>query len=116
VPIHPNTHRLYAFRPFVFDIRQLPESFQGFELVVFVSVETIPEEFQLDEAGILPVDICWSEGKVIAYAEIHALEICEQLNDYTFTLKNISDMIADGDIEQHKKMLELARLIRMSGE
>jgi len=38
------------------------------------------------------------------------------LNDYTFTLKNISDMIADGDIEQHKKMLELARLIRMSGE
>lgn len=111
--INPLTHRLYAIRPFIFDVRQLPKSFRGFELEVIISSDTMPAEFLLDEEDILPFDLCMSEEKIIAYAEKHALDICDQLNDYTLTLKDICDMIAGGDFERHKKLCEEERVKRM---
>lgn len=112
--IHPSTHRVTIFRPFIFDVRQVPKSFHGFELETTIISETIPYEFRLDEEDIVPFDICHSEEKIIAYAEKNALDICEQLNDYSFTLKDICDMIAGGDFERHKKLCEQLRLKRMN--
>lgn len=112
--VHPLTHRLFLSRPFIFDIRQLPKSFCGFKLSYVVPVDTIPDEFRLDEEDILPFDICWSAENIIAYAEKHAPDICEQLSDYTLTLKDICDMIADGDFERHKKLCEEERVKRIS--
>jgi len=114
--IQPATHSLFFWRPFIFDERKLGKTFRGFEIKTVIIDETIPQEFRLDEEGILPFDICWSEEKIIVYAEKHALEICEQLNDYKLTLKDISDIIAGGDFEQHKKLLHEERLERLSEE
>lgn len=105
-PIHPSTHKLFAFRPFIFDTRQLPEKFRGFELEVITNYPTIPDELRLDEEGMVPSYICRSPEKLKAWATEHALEICEQLNDYTFTLIDICNMIADGDFERYKMFCE----------
>ncbi|MCG3167475.1 MAG: hypothetical protein POELPBGB_03267 [Bacteroidia bacterium] len=104
--IHPATHYISASRPFIFDIRQLPKSFRGFTIQVMVWQSAVPDEFRLDEDDIVPFEVCWSEERVLAYAEEHVLDICTQLNDYTFTLKDICDMIVGGDFERHKKQLE----------
>ncbi len=104
--IDPSTHYISASRPFIFDIRKMPKSFLGFTIQVSMWQSALPDEFRLDEEDSVPTASCWSEEHIIAYAEEHALDICTQLNDYTFTLKDICDMIAYGDFEQHKKNLE----------
>jgi hypothetical protein len=104
--VHPTSHYIFTCRPFIFDIRQLPKVFLGFQVHVIVWQSALPDEFRLDEDDTVPTESCWSEERIIAYAEEHALDICTQLNDYTFTLKDICDMIARGDFEKHKKYLE----------
>jgi hypothetical protein len=108
--IHPSTHKLYSFRPFIFDTRQLPETFREFELEITTNYETIPDELRLDEEGMVHFHVCRSPEKLKAWAEEHALEICEQLNDYTFTLQDLCNMLADGDFERYKRICKEAEL------
>ena len=119
----PATHMLVTERPFIFDIRKIPDTFHGFTLYCYIDWDTKPEEFRgpplpddwkpKDGIVLIPLDILFAPEKVMAYAEEHVLEICEQLNDYTLTLKNICDMIVCCDFEQHKKECEEKRLKRL---
>jgi hypothetical protein len=121
----PHTHELYTERSFIFDIRKIPATFHGFKLYAWVKYKTKPAEFcppeRTDEdieKGIyrfLPIDEIYPPERVIAYAEENVLDICEQLNDYTFTLKDICDMIVSGDFDEHKKECEEARVRRILG-
>jgi hypothetical protein len=121
----PNTHDLYAMRPFVFDIRKIPATFHGFSLYVFPKYDSKPDEFRHPDRteedikkGIyrfLPMDELFSPEKVMAYAKEHVLDICDELNDYTFTLKDICDMIVSRDFDEHIKECEEARLRRILG-
>lgn len=96
-------------RPFIFDFRKLPTTFRGFKVDTGISWDTIPEEFRLEEDELVPFYISMSEEKIIAYAEEHAVEICEELNDFALTLKDICNMITGGDFERHKKLCADAR-------
>jgi len=102
--ITPATHSLAYKRPFIFDIRKLPKTFMDYELMGAINQESLPEEFRADEYELMTSAECWSEAHILQYAEEHALEICEQLGDYSFTLKNICDMMV-GDFEKHKEQL-----------
>ena len=113
--IASSTHDIYISRPLIFDGRKIPETFYGFKIEGTTSNDSVPDEFKAYDEGLLPFDVCWSEEKIIAYAETHALEICEQLNDYTLTLKDICDILAGGDFERHKKLLEEEKALRLSG-
>ncbi len=114
VEANPSAHQIFCSIPFIFDYRKLPKIFLGFKMSGAIPIETIPEEFRLDEEGLLTYEECWSEARIIAYAEEHALDICEQLNDYTLTLKDLCDIIAGGDFERHKK--ELAKILEQAEE
>jgi hypothetical protein len=103
--IHSSTHHLLFSRPFIFDLRKLPETFRGFDVKPLIGQEDMPEEFRADEYELMPFHECWSEEHILTYAEEHALEICEQLNDYSLTLKDICNMIAFGDFEKHKETI-----------
>jgi len=115
VEIEPSMHYLFVVHPLIFDSRKLPETFLGFEIQSGYSESSVPEEFRAYEEGLAPYDICWSEEKIIAYAEEHALEICEQLGDYSLTHNDICDMLAGGDFENHKKSVAEERALRLSG-
>jgi hypothetical protein len=124
----PHTHELWTHRPFLFDIRKLPATFHGFKLYVFANWGTKPPEFQGPvrtkqdiKKGIYrfyPLDVLYDPEKVKAYAEDHFLDICAALDDYTFTIKDICDMIVGNDFEKHEKWCEeerLKRILRGSG-
>ena len=114
--IEPATHYLDIGRPMIFDFRKIPKTFRGFELSAGIIQDSVPEEFKAEEEGLMYYDECYSPERIIEYAETHALEICEQLDDYTFTLKDICDMIVGEDFERHKKYCEEEKAKRLSGE
>jgi hypothetical protein len=99
-------HEIHVSRPFFFDGRNLKRTFLGFQFLTTIQEETIPEYFKLDEDDILTYDECWSPHRMLAYARENALEICEQLNDYNFTLAELCDILAGGDFEKFKKNWE----------
>lgn len=108
-PMHgdniPNVDRdkILVWYPFIFDSRKLPETFKDFKIEALRSHDTFPEEFRLDEEGLMTSQECWSEKRIIAYAQEHALEICEELNDYSLTFEEICDIVAGGSLEELKK-------------
>jgi len=110
VEIHPSTHEILVFRPFFFDFRKVPKTFHGFQLDLLTADETAPDELRSDEEETIPWHICRSPEKIIAYAEKYAVEICEELGDYSFTFKELCDMMGDGDFERYKQNCEDALL------
>lgn len=107
--IEPGKHQLNLSRPFIYNIKHLPETYKGFEIRYLISSETYPYEFGLEMETMLTPDVFYSEEKIIQYAEDHADEICKQLNDYSLTFKDICDIIAGGDFEALKLANEKER-------
>lgn len=108
----PSTHELWCERPFVFDIRKLPDTFYGFKLYTSVPWNARPEPFrpknhyipeQFDALNYKPYEDIFLPEKVMVYALKHAKEIRAELNDPTFTIKNICDMIVWRDFNEHKR-------------
>lgn len=116
VEIEPRTHYLTAFRPMIFDFRKIPKTFRDFEISICIVQDSVPEEFKAEEDGLMYYDECYSPERVIEYAETHALEICEQLNDYTLTQKDLCDILTGGDFERHKKLCEEEKVKRLNSE
>ena len=116
VKIDPAHHQLIIWRPLIMDHRTLPKTFLGFKVDWLVRNDSIPEELRADEEGLMHYDECWSEERVIAYVREHAIDICEKLNDYTLTEKELCDIIAGGDFERLKKDVAEERAARLNGE
>ena len=114
--IDPALHKIGLFRPFIYHIKRLPKAYKGFKIEYAVSYDTVPFEFGEEMERMLPLDVFYSEEKIIQYAEEHADEICIQLNDYTLIIKDICDIIAGGDFEQHKRMLQKEKLNQFSDD
>jgi hypothetical protein len=105
--VNPKNHKILISQPFIYDARNSRKTFMGFQLEGIVLNHSLPDHFRLDEEGILSYKECWNPERILAYATENALDICEQLNDYTLTLSDICDIITNGDFERYKKKWEL---------
>jgi len=111
--IGPETHDLSFSRPFILDRKIKFTAYKGFEVQLTIYESEYPDEFKSHFRGETDYEECFSAERVTAYAENHALEICEILGDYSLSLYDICCIIVSGDFEKHKQECERTQLDRL---
>lgn len=94
-------HVIMISKPFLFDNRQLPKSYEGLDIKSKIE-GGLPEEFKFDKDAAKK-EYLWAPNKFEKYVDRCADEIRKQFGNPNMTKKEMLDALAFGNFEEHKK-------------
>jgi len=101
-------HVIMISKPFLFDNRQLPKSYEGLDIKSKIE-GGLPEEFKFDKEAVKK-EYLWAPVKFEKYVDRCEEEIRKQFGNPNMTKKEMLDALAFGNFEEHKqKSLQLIK-------
>lgn len=94
-------HVIMISKPFLFDNRQLPKSYEGLEIKSKIE-GNLPEEFRIDRDAARK-EYLWAPNKFEKYVDRCSDEIRKQFGNPEMSRKEMLDALAFGNFEEHKK-------------
>lgn len=94
-------HVIMISKPFLFDNRQLPKSYEGLDIKSKIE-GGLPEEFKFDKEAIKK-EYLWAPIKFEKYVDRCEDEIRKQFGNPNMTRQEMLDALAFGNFEEHKK-------------
>lgn len=94
-------HVIMISKPFLFDNRQLPKTYEGLEIKSKIE-GGLPEEFKFDKEAAKK-EYLWAPAKFEKYVDRCADEIRKQFGNPNMTRQEMLDALAFGNFEEHKK-------------
>lgn len=99
-------HVIMISKPFLFDNRQLPKSYEGLEIKSKIE-GGLPEEFKVDPTK---KEYVWSPKRFENFVDKHQDEIRKKLGNPGMSREEMLDALAFGSFEEHKrKCIELVK-------
>jgi len=95
-------HVIMISKPFIFDNRQLPKSYEGLDIKAKIE-GGLPKEFSLVQKESAKKEYLWAPIKFEKYVDRCSEEIREQFGNPKMTRKEMLDALAFGNFEEHKK-------------
>ncbi len=92
-------HVINISKPFLFDNRLLPKSYEGLDIKSKIE-GGLPEEFKIDREGITK-DYLWAPSKFEKYVDRCSEEIKKQFNNPNMSRAEMLDALAFGSFEDH---------------
>ncbi len=94
-------HVIMISKPFLFDNRQLPKTYEGLDVKSKIE-GGLPEEFKFDKEAAKK-EYMWAPFKFEKYVDRCAEDIRKQFGNPDMTRKEMLDALAFGNFEEHKK-------------
>lgn len=94
-------HVIMISKPFLFDNRQLPKSYEGLDIKSKIE-GGLPEEFKLEKESIKK-EYLWAPSKFEKYVDRCSGDIRKQFGNPNMTRQEMLDALAFGSFEDHKK-------------
>lgn len=94
-------HVIMISKPFLFDNRQLPKSYEGLEIKSKIE-GGLPEEFKIEKAAIQK-DYLWAPARFEKYVDRCSEDIRKQFGNPNMSRAEMLDALAFGSFEDHKK-------------
>jgi hypothetical protein len=94
-------HVIMISKPFLFDNRQLPKSYEGLEIKSKIE-GGLPEEFKFDKESTKK-EYVWAPNKFEKFVDRCQEDIRKQFGNPEMTRKEMLDALAFGNFEEHKK-------------
>ena len=101
-------HVIMISKPFLFDNRQLPKSYEGLDIKSKIE-GGLPEEFKIEKEAIKK-DYLWAPNKFEKYVDRCSEDIKKQFGNPNMSRTEMLDALAFGSFEEHKiKTLNLIK-------
>jgi len=94
-------HVIMISKPFLFDNRQLPKSYEGLDIKSKIE-GGLPEEFKIEKEAIKK-DYLWAPVKFEKFVDRCSEEIKKQFGNPNMSRAEMLDALAFGNFEDHKK-------------
>ncbi len=94
-------HVIMISKPFLFDNRQLPKSYEGLEIKSKIE-GGLPEEFKIEKEAIKK-DYLWAPNKFEKFVDRCSDDIKKQFGNPNMSRAEMLDALAFGSFEDHKK-------------
>lgn len=94
-------HVIMISKPFLFDNRQLPKSYEGLEIKSKIE-GGLPEEFKIEKEAIKK-DYLWAPNKFEKFVDRCSEDIKKQFGNPNMSRAEMLDALAFGSFEDHKK-------------
>ncbi len=94
-------HVIMVSKPFIFDNRQLPKTYEGLEIKAKIE-GSLPKEFAINKEAVKK-DYVWAPNKFEKYVDRCADDIKKQFNNPNMSRQEMLDALAFGSFEDHKK-------------
>lgn len=88
-------------KPFMFDNRQLPKTYEGLDIKAKIE-GVLPKEFAIKKDAVKK-EYVWAPVKFEKYVDRCAEEIRAQFGNPLMTRQEMLDALAFGNFEEHKK-------------
>ena len=95
-------HVIMITKPFIFDNRSLPKTYEGLEVKAKIE-GSLPEEFKVIPGS---GDYLWAPQRFENYVDRCSSEIKKKLNNPEMTREEMLDALAFGNYEEHKKKVQ----------
>ncbi len=92
-------HVIMISKPFVFDNRTLPKTYEGLEIKAKIE-GVLPEEFKISPDK---KEYLWAPNRFEKYVDRCANEIRKKFNNPAMTREEMLDALAFGNFEEHKR-------------
>jgi len=89
-------HVILISKPFMFDNRQLPKTYEGLDIKAKIE-GSLPKEFAIKKEYV------WAPNRFEKFVDRCADEIRQQFGNPHMTRKEMLDALAFGNFEEHKK-------------
>jgi hypothetical protein len=89
-------HVIMVSKPFMFDNRQLPKTYEGLDIKSKIE-GILPKEFAFKKEYV------WAPAKFEKYVDRCSEEIRKQFNNPSMSRQEMLDALAFGNFEEHKK-------------
>jgi hypothetical protein len=94
-------HVIMISKPFLFDNRQLPKSYEGLDIKSKIE-GGLPEEFKIEKEAIKK-DYLWAPNKFEKYVDRCSEDIKKQFGNPNMSRTEMLDALAFGSFEDHKQ-------------
>lgn len=94
-------HVIMISKPFLFDNRQLPKTYEGLDIKSKIE-GTLPEEFKIEKSAVKK-DYLWAPSKFEKFVDCCADDIKKQFGNPNMSRAEMLDALAFGSFEDHKK-------------
>lgn len=94
-------HVIMISKPFIFDNRQLPKTYEGLDIKGKIE-GVLPKEFAITKDAVQK-EYVWAPSRFEKYVDRCSEEIRKQFNNPTMTRQDMLDALAFGNFEEHKK-------------
>lgn len=94
-------HVIMISKPFLFDNRQLPKTYEGLEIKSKIE-GSLPDEFKLEKEA-LKKDYVWAPSRFEKFVDRCSEDIKKQFGNPDMSRKDMLDALAFGNFEDHKK-------------
>lgn len=94
-------HVIMVSKPFIFDNRQLPKTYEGLDIKAKIE-GNLPKEFAIKKDSPKK-EYVWAPSKFERYVDRCAEEIRKEFGNPKMTRKEMLDALAFGNFEEHKK-------------
>jgi hypothetical protein len=98
-------HVIMISKPFLFDNRQLPKSYEGLEIKSKIE-GGLPEEFKI-EKEMVKKDYLWAPNRFEKYVDRCSEDIRKQFGNPNMSRTEMLDALAFGSFEDHKKKTQM---------
>lgn len=94
-------HVIMVSKPFMFDNRQLPKTYEGLDIKAKIE-GTLPKEFAIKKDAVKK-EYVWAPSRFEKYVDRCSDEIRKQFNNPKMSRQEMLDALAFGNFEEHKK-------------
>ena len=94
-------HVILVSKPFMFDNRQLPKTYEGLDIKAKIE-GVLPKEFAFKKVAVKK-EYVWAPMKFEKYVDRCSDEIRKQFNNPLMSRQEMLDALAFGNFEEHKK-------------
>lgn len=94
-------HVILISKPFMFDNRQLPKTYEGLDIKSKIE-GILPKEFAIKKDAVKK-EYVWAPSRFEKYVDRCGDEIRKQFNNPLMTRQDMLDALAFGNFEEHKK-------------
>lgn len=95
-------HVIMVSKPFMFDNRQLPKTYEGLDIKAKIE-GTLPKEFAINKKDSVKKEYVWAPSRFEKYVDRCSEEIRKQFNNPTMSRQEMLDALAFGNFEEHKR-------------
>jgi hypothetical protein len=94
-------HVIMVSKPFMFDNRQLPKTYEGLDIKGKIEGD-LPKEFAIKKDAVKK-EYVWAPNRFEKYVDRCGEEIRKTFNNPTMSRQDMLDALAFGNFEEHKK-------------